>query len=239
VHDPQVAARLMPSGYPLGAKRLCQGTDYYETYNRDNTTLVDIQGSPIERFTPTGLRTADAEYELDTVVFATGFDALTGAPLAIDIRGRAGLPLAQKWGTGPRTYLGVATAGFPNLFFLAGPGSPSVLSNMVVSIEQHVEWVGDFIAYLREHELQSAEPTAEAERAWIAHANEVAEATLFPTANSWYVGANIPGKPRIFMPYVGGVGPYRERCDEVARNGYDGFALTASAETLAVASPLR
>jgi cyclohexanone monooxygenase len=197
------------------------------TYNRENVTLVNIRTSPIEAITPTGLRTADAEYELDSIVFATGFDAMTGPIFKIDIRGKDGCVLKQKWTDGPRTYLGIASAGFPNLFLITGPGSPSVLSNMIVSIEQHVDWITDCLAYLRTQGLRSIEPTVAAEDAWVVHVNEVANTTLYPLANSWYVGANIPGKPRVFMPYVGGVGNYRKKCDDIAEKGYEGFTLTA------------
>ncbi len=226
VRDPAVAEALSPQDHPIGTKRLPLDTDYYETFNRDNVTLVDVRKAPIETITPTGLRTQDAAYELDSIVFATGFDAMTGPLLNIDLRGRGSDTLRRKWADGPRTYLGVATAGFPNLFTITGPGSPSVLSNMIVSIEQHVDWIADCLAYLRAHDLTRIEPTVEAEDAWVAHVNAVAEMTLYPRANSWYMGANIPGKPRIFMPYIGGVGAYRKKCDEVAANGYEGFTLT-------------
>jgi cyclohexanone monooxygenase len=225
VRDPQVAEALLPRDHPIGTKRLCVDTGYYDTYNRDNVTLVDLRRAPIEAITPTGLRTREAEYALDSIVFATGFDAMTGALLKIDIRGRRGAALREKWAGGPRSYLGIMVAGFPNLFTITGPGSPSVLSNMIVSIEQHVEWVADCLAYLRERGLATIEATSEAEDAWVAHVNEVANTTLYPLANSWYMGANIPGKPRLFMPYVGGVGAYRKRCEEVAAQGYAGFAL--------------
>jgi cyclohexanone monooxygenase len=228
VADPQTAEALCPSTHPIGTKRICVDTGYYETYNRDNVTLVDVRRTPIERVTPGGLRTTAAEYNLDVIVFATGFDAITGAVLEIDIRGRGGRPLREKWADGPQAYLGLATAGFPNLFLVTGPGSPSVLSNMVCSIEQHVEWIADCIAHAREHGVQTIEATPEAERAWAAHVGEVAQMTLFPQADSWYVGANIPGKPRVFMPYLGGVGNYRARCDEVAALGYEGFELGAA-----------
>ena len=161
------------------------------------------------------------------IVLATGFDAMTGALLAIDVRGREGRRLKDKWSGGPRTYLGLATAGFPNLLLVTGPGSPSVLSNMVLSIEQHVDWIADCIGYLREHGLDTIEATPDAEAGWVAHVNEVADATLFPRASSWYVGANIPGKPRVFMPYLGGVGNYRTHCEGVAANDYEGFSVTA------------
>jgi cyclohexanone monooxygenase len=225
VRDRATAEALCPTTHPIGTKRICVDTDYYATYNRDDVTLVDVRSVPIVRLTPRGIETADAEYELDVIVFATGFDAMTGAVLDIDVRGREGRPLKDEWSGGPRTYLGVATAGFPNLFFVTGPGSPSVLSNMVLSIEQHVDWIADCIGYLCEHGLGTIEATRDAEDAWVAHVNDVAEATLFPRAGSWYMGANIPGKPRVFMPYLGGVGNYRIHCDRVAANGYEGFAI--------------
>ena len=227
VRDPQVAERLIPRGHPLGAKRPCIDTDYFDTYNRDNVTLVDVSATPIEEITPTGIRTSAADYELDCIVFATGFDAMTGAILAIDIRGRDGVRLRDKWRAGPRSYLGVATAGFPNMFIITGPGSPSVISNMVVSIEQHVDWIGDHVEFMRSRGLKGSEADVSAENRWGENVQEVANRTLFPKAtNSWYMGANIPGKPRVFMPYVSGVGPYRKICDEVAANDYDGFSFT-------------
>ena len=226
VRDPVVAETLSPRHYPVGTKRLCVDTDYYDTFNRDNVTLIDLRQGPIEAITPTGLRTPDEAYALDSLVFATGFDAMTGALLSIDIRGRAGRTLRQKWAEGPRTYLGLAVAGFPNLFAITGPGSPSVLSNMIVSIEQHVDWIADCLAYLRAHDGTAIEATVAAEDTWVGHVNDVGHATLYPLANSWYMGANIPGKPRIFMPYIGGVGTYRQICDDVAAKGYEGFALT-------------
>ncbi len=225
VRDPDVADRLVPRGYPFGAKRLCVDTGYYDTYNRDNVTLVDVVATPIEAITPTGIKTSAAEHELDAIVFATGFDAMTGALLAMDIRGRGGLTLRQAWEAGPRTYLGLSVAGFPNLFIVTGPGSPSVLSNVVLSIEQHVEWITDFVAYLRKHDIDWAEPRTQAQDSWVAHVNDVAGQTLFPVGNSWYLGANVPGKPRVFMPYIGGVGRYRAICDQVAAAGYTGFDL--------------
>jgi len=226
VRDPGVAETLLPKDYPLGTKRICVDTDYYETFNRDNVTLVDLRGESIEAITSRGVRTRASEYQLDSIVFATGFDAMTGALLSIDIRGRGGSTLRQKWADGPRSYLGIAMAGFPNLFTITGPGSPSVISNMMVSIEQHVDWIADCLAHLQAQNLKTIEATAEAEDAWVAHVNEVANATLYPLAKSWYTGANIPGKPRIFMPYVGGVGAYRETCDEIAAKNYEGFTMT-------------
>lgn len=228
VHDQAVAELLCPTTYPVGAKRLCQSDDYFGMFNRQNVTLVDVRSAPISAIAPDGLRTADAFYSLDAIVFATGFDAMTGALGRIDIRGADDLPLKEKWTAGPRAYLGVATAGFPNMFMVTGPGSPSVLSNMVLSIEQHVEWITDCIGYAGAHGYTQVEATAEAEKAWGEHVIEVAYSTLFPMADSWYAGANVPGKPRVFMPYIGGVGAYRERCDAVASAGYEGFALTVS-----------
>jgi cyclohexanone monooxygenase len=224
VRDPQVAEMLSPKNV-VGCKRLCSDTGYYETFNRPDVTLVDVAESPIEEITPRGLRTKKAEYDLDCIVFATGFDAMTGALSKIDIRGKEGITLARKWAAGPRTYLGVATAGFPNLFLITGPGSPSVLSNMVPSIEQHANWIARCIAYMGKHGVERIEPTLDAEDAWVAHVNEVADATLYPTCNSWYLGANIPGKPRVFMPYLG-FPMYVEKCEQIAANGYEGFTLT-------------
>jgi cyclohexanone monooxygenase len=226
VKDPELAAALTPTDYPLGTKRLCVDTDYYATFNRDNVILVDLRKTPIEAITPQGVRTTAGEYAVDSLVFATGFDAMTGALLKIDIRGRAGVALRDRWAAGPRTYLGLAIAGFPNFFTITGPGSPSVLSNMIVSIEQHVDWIADCLAHLRAERRQRIEATAEAEEAWVAHVNEVGHMTLYPKAKSWYMGANVPGKPRIFMPYIGGVGVYRQKCDEVAAAGYAGFTLS-------------
>jgi cyclohexanone monooxygenase len=236
VRDPAVAAKLEPRGYAIGTKRLCVDTGYFEIFNRDDVTLVDVREAPIEAITPRGLRTAAGEYELDVLVFATGFDAMTGALLGIDVRGRDGASLRAAWADGPRTYLGLATAGFPNLFVVTGPGSPSVLSNMVMSIEQHVEWIADCVAHLRANGVTAIEATPEAQDGWVAHVAQVAQHTLHGAANSWYNGANIPGKPRVYMPYIGGVGEYRRICDGVAARGYEGFVLEpARAATQAVA----
>jgi cyclohexanone monooxygenase len=225
VRDPQVADTLMPRDYPAFTKRLCVDSHYYETFNRPNVALVDLRRTRIEEATPGGLRTNEASLEFDSLVFATGFDAMTGALLAIDIVGRDGLQLRDRWQDGPRAYLGVMSAGFPNLFLVTGPGSPSVLSNMVVSIEQHVDWIAECIARLEARGVDTIEADAEAEEQWVAHVTELGNATLFPRAASWYMGANIPGKPRIFMPYVGGVATYRQKCAEVAASGYQGFRL--------------
>jgi cation diffusion facilitator CzcD-associated flavoprotein CzcO len=227
VKDPGTAELLCPKDHPYGSKRPPIDTDYYATFNRDNVSLVDIRSAPIEAITPTGLRTKDAEYELDVLVFATGFDAMTGSLLRIDIRGAAGRRLADAWAEGPRTFLGLQVAGFPNLFTITGPGSPSVLVNMPVAIEQHVDWIAACIEHMREQGKTRVEATEEAEAAWVEHVAEVAELTLFGKANSWYVGANIPGKPRVVMPYAGGQPLYRERCQAVAKSGYEGFEFGA------------
>ncbi len=229
VKDPVTAEKLIPKSYPFATKRLCVDIDYHVTYNRENVDLVDLREEPIETITPTGVRTAARDYAFDSIVYAIGFDAMTGPLTRIDIRGRGGLALKDKWAEGPKTYLGLMVAGFPNLFIVTGSGSPSVLSNMVVSIEQHVDWISDCLAWLHGRQQSVIEATAEAEDAWVAHVNEAAAGTLYVQANSWYLGANIPGKPRVFMPYVAGVGVYREKCDEVAARGYEGFAVSAAA----------
>ncbi|CAB4805448.1 MAG: NAD(P)-binding protein [Actinobacteria bacterium] len=225
VKDPAVASKLSPVDHPFGSKRPLIDTNYFDTYNRDNVTLVDIRSAPIQEITPTGIRTADGEYEFDVLVYATGFDAMTGTYNKMDIRGHDGLALKDVWAAGPLTYLGVSTAGFPNLFMITGPGSPSVLSNMPVSIEQHVEWISGVIECMQKDDLATFEADEQAQTDWVAHVNELASTTLFMQADSWYLGANIPGKPRVFMPYVGGVGAYRQKCDEVAAAGYVGFHL--------------
>jgi len=223
VKDPAVAELLSPRTV-VGCKRLCVDTNYYATFNRPNVTLVDVSQAPIEAITPGGLRANGREYTLDCIVFATGFDAMTGALTRIDIRGRGGRLLREKWAAGPRTYLGVATAGFPNLFMITGPGSPSVLSNMLPSIEQHVNWIATAIGHVSAHGAASIDATPEAEDAWVAHVNEVADSSLFPRCNSWYLGANVPGKPRVFMPYLG-FPQYVQKCNEVVAKGYEGFAI--------------
>jgi len=227
IENPEIADILMPDDHPVGVKRLCLDTGYLETFNASHVDVVDVRASPIERITPRGIVSGGKEYEVDCIVFATGFDAMTGALTSIDIAGRGGIKLKEKWAAGPRTYLGLGSAGFPNLFFITGPGSPSVLSNMIVSIEQHVDWIGDCIGRLTSGNVRSIEATAEAEDLWVAHVNELADMTLFPQANSWYMGANIPGKPHVFMPYPGGVGVYGEKLAEVAAADYAGFALNA------------
>jgi len=226
VRDPAVAALLTPKGVPIGAKRLCVDTEYYETFNRDNVRLVDLRASPIREIMPGGINAGDEVFALDAIVFATGFDAMTGALFNIDLRGRGGLALKDKWAEGPRTYLGLSVNGFPNLFIVAGPGSPSVVTNMVTSIEQHVDWIADCLTHMRERGLDSIEATPEAETDWTRHVGEVAETTLFVKVSSWYVGANIPGKPRVIYPYLGGGGAYREICEGVVAKGYEGFRFT-------------
>jgi cyclohexanone monooxygenase len=232
-----VAEKLVPQDHPFGSKRTLIDTDYFETYNRDNVTLVDIRSAPITEIVPTGIRTGDGrDHDLDVIVYATGFDAMTGSFNRIDIEGRGGQKLKDKWAAGPVTYLGLGSAGFPNLFMITGPGSPSVLTNMPIAIEQHVDWITAAIAHLDANGITTMEPTAEAEQAWVAHVNELAAPTMFMRADSWYLGANVPGKPRVFMPYAGGMGTYRIRCDEVAAGGYDGFLLGVAAEAPAPAT---
>ena len=235
VKDPQVAKLLQPTTYPIGTKRICLDTEYYETFNRDNVTLVDIRNAPIEEMTPNGVITGGKEYAFDAIVFATGFDAMTGSFARVDIRGRGGLTLKDKWAEGPKTYLGLMVTGFPNLFFITGPGSPSVLSNMIVSIEQHVDWITACLTDLRKKGIGAIEATQPAEDDWVAHVNEVAYKTLYPQANSWYMGANIPGKPQVFMPYIGGVQVYRQICNDVVANGYKGFAMTPAKQAATAA----
>jgi cation diffusion facilitator CzcD-associated flavoprotein CzcO len=225
VEDPDVAEKLAPKDYPYGTKRPPVDTDYFETFNRPNVTLVDLREAPITEVVPAGIRTTAAEYQLDVIVFATGFDAVTGSLVRIDIRGRGGVTLREKWDAGATSYLGLQVAGFPNMFTVTGPGSPGVLANMPTAIEHHVEWIADCIAHMGAHGLTRIEATEDAEQAWIDHVRAVAERTLYPRANSWYLGANIPGKKRVFMPYVGGFLPYTTRCAQVADRGYEGFAL--------------
>jgi cation diffusion facilitator CzcD-associated flavoprotein CzcO len=226
VRDAEVAEALSPRTFAYGTKRPCLDTGYYETFNSDHVHLVDLRKTPLAEITAKGVRTSEREYEVDAIVFATGFDAMTGALTRIDIRGRDGVALAEKWGEGPRSYLGLSVAGFPNMFTITGPSSPSVLSNMMVSIEQHVDWITDCVRWMRDHGLDEIDATQEAEDGWVRHVEEVGNATLYPTADSWYMGANVPGKPRVFMAYIGGVGVYRQRCDEVAAKGYQGYATS-------------
>jgi cation diffusion facilitator CzcD-associated flavoprotein CzcO len=228
VKDPIIAEKLIPKGHPYGTKRQPLDTNYYETFNKDNVRLVDATtDGPIEVITETGIRAGGKEYEFDIIVFATGFDAMTGPLKALHLKGRNGDTLDKLWADGPHTYLGLAISGFPNLFTITGPQSPSVLSNMPVSIEHHVEWIADCIDGMRKTGKTTIEATPEAQANWGAHVNEIVNTTLMPRANSWYMSANVAGKPRAFLPYLDpeGVGGYRKRCDEVAANGYQGFAL--------------
>ncbi len=229
VDDPQTAEDLCPYDHPIGTKRPCLDTGYYATYNRNNVDLVNLRRTPIEAITPSGIRTSEREVEVDAIVFATGFDAMTGALVSVDIRGKDGQTLKDHWQSGPRTYLGLLVTGFPNFYTITGPASPSVLSNMMVSIEQHVDWIADCLTHLRDTGNDRIEATADAQDDWIVHNNEVGAATLFPLANSWYMGSNVPGKPRVLMPYIGGVGVYRDECREVVENGYRGCVLSATA----------
>ena len=224
VDDPAIADMLIPE-YTIHCKRPVLDSGYFETYNRPNVTLVDINAAPIQAITPRGIRTSDGEYDLDIIILATGFDAMTGALLKIDIRGRDGLSLRDKWADGPVNYLGLQVPGFPNLFTITGPGSPSVLTNMMVAIEQHVEWVTDCISYMIKQKRVCIEATEEAQEAWVAHVNEVANGTLWVSCHNWYQGYNIPGKPRVFMP-LPGFPPYVEKCEAVVANGYEGFVLS-------------
>jgi cation diffusion facilitator CzcD-associated flavoprotein CzcO/acetyl esterase/lipase len=223
VEDPQTAAALCPADHPIGTKRPCLDTDYYATYNLPHVRLVDVRKHPIRHVTHAGIDTVDESFEFDAIVFATGFDAMTGAIAAVDIAGRGGLRLTDTWAQGPQTYLGLTCAGFPNLFLITGPGSPSVLSNMVVAIEQHVDWVLDCLTDLRVRGFDVVEATEAAEAGWMQHVKDCAAITLYPTANSWYMGANVPGKPRVFLPYCAGVDFYRAACDEVIARDYLGL----------------
>jgi cation diffusion facilitator CzcD-associated flavoprotein CzcO len=223
VKDPAVAEKLAPKDHRFGTKRVPLESGYYEQFNRDNVLLVDIRESPIERITPRGVKTKDAEYEFDIIIYATGFDAVTGPLNRIDIRGAGGLSLKEKWADGPRTYLGIQSAGFPNLLTLVGPHNGATFCNMPRCIEQNVEWVTDCLKYMREKGYERIAATAEAEEAWTNHANELAVGTLMSETPSWFFGANIEGKKRGVLMYLGGAKAYREKCDAVAANGYEGF----------------
>jgi len=239
VNDPVVAETLCPTTYPIGSKRLCVDTNYYETFNLPHVRLVDLHKHPISTITETGIDLVDESIEFDAIVFATGFDAMTGAVVSVDITGRDGVSLKQAWSDGPMTYLGLMSYGFPNLFMITGPGSPSVLSNMMVSIEQHVDWIADSLATLRTDGFDAIEPTPTAVSGWVQHTNEFADITLFPQANSWYMGANVPGKPRVFLPYPGGVDAYRRVCDEVVAQDFLGFERSGPAGTKTVDGVIR
>ena len=226
VNDQDVAESLCPTTYPVGAKRPCLDTDFYATFNKDNVHLVNLRETPIVGVTEQGIRTTDENYEFDAIVLATGFDAMTGALTAIDIVGQSGLKLADKWKAGPRAYLGLTIADFPNLFVITGPSSPSVLANMVYAIERHVDYVTEAIRFMRDHSYDAIAPTITAEDEWVAHVDELTSPTLYPAADSWYMGANVPGKPRVFMVYPAGLQAYLDHCDQVVADGYKGFELT-------------
>jgi cyclohexanone monooxygenase len=223
VKDLNVAALLTPTDHAIGTKRICVDTNYYETFNRPNVTLVDLRSDPIARMTPNGIKTGNATYDVDTIVFATGYDAVTGALSRIDIRGRDGLKLKDKWTHGPRSYLGLMVSGFPNLFIVTGPGSPSILTNVVVSIEQHVDWIARCLEHMHSTGSRTIEPTDDAEEGWVREVESVASKTLFPQTKSWYMGANVPGKPRVFLAYVGGFHNYRQICETAIADNYRGF----------------
>jgi cation diffusion facilitator CzcD-associated flavoprotein CzcO len=224
VADAEVAETLCPTNI-IGAKRLCVDTGYYATYNRDNVTLIDVKDRPVEAVTPKGVRAHGRLFEVDDLVIATGFDAMTGALMRIDIQGRGGAVLRERWAEGPSSYLGLGMAGFPNLFTVTGPGSPSVLTNMLPTIEQHVDWITDCIATMTRRNYTAIEPAREAETAWWAHVQEVAAVGIKATTDSWYLGANVEGKPRVFMPYLGGFPDYCRKCEQVAADGYAGFVF--------------
>ena len=227
VKDQNVAETLCPNDHPIGTKRLVLDTGYYETYNKQHVHLVNARKNPIAGLTKKGIRLEDGtEYEFDAIVFATGFDAMTGALKEIDIRTTDGRSLTKDWEAGPYTMLGLMSAGFPNMFMITGPGSPGVKSQMILSCEQHVDWIVDCLKYMAEHGKAAIEPTEESQHDWTMHVKDVADQTLYPKAASWYMGANIPGKPRVFMPYVGGVHVYKQKIEGVAANGYEGFTFT-------------
>lgn len=230
VKDPETAKKLMPYEYPVGTKRVCVGTDYYETYNRENVSLIDLRSEKLQRIEKDGIRTEQGFYPVDVLILATGYDAMTGALLAIDIRTTAGKSLREEWSYGPQTYLGLGIAGFPNMFVVTGPGSPSVFSNMVLSVEHDMEWIAGCLEYLRGKGYPSIEADPQAQEEWMDHVDEVASGTLLNKAASWYRGANVEGKPQKFMPYVGGVNTYQQKCRDIAANGYEGFVIGGAAD---------
>ncbi|OBF35470.1 cyclohexanone monooxygenase [Mycolicibacterium peregrinum] len=225
IDDPAVADVLIPKDHPIGAKRICTDDNYFQTFNRDNVSLVNLRATPIERIDPSGIDTTDAHYDVDALVLATGFDAMTGSVQKLNVVGRGGRTLNEEWAEGPATYLGLGVPGFPNVFNIAGPGAPSVLANMVLHSELHLNWVADAIAYLDAHGAPAIEAREDAAAEWVAECTRRAAGTLMPQANSWYLGANIPGKPRVFMPFVGGFGVYGEIIADVAAAGYKGFDI--------------
>ena len=228
VKDPEVAELLSPRGHAYGTKRPCMDTNYFQTFNEPHVRLVDLRKNPIRSITEKGIDFGNESKEFDAIVYATGFDAMTGAIVGVNITGKNGLTLKKKWEAGPLTYLGLTSVGFPNLFMITGPGSPSVLSNMMVSIEQHVDWIRDTLIEMREQGWETIEPTPVAEEGWRVHCGDCADITIFQETDSWYMGANVPGKPRVLFPYIGGVGRYRTICDDVRKNGYLGFELSGA-----------
>jgi cyclohexanone monooxygenase len=228
VKDPAVADRLTPKDHAIGTKRICVDSDYYKTFNNENVKLVDIRATPLEAISPQGIQTSDANYELDCIVFATGYDAVTGALERLNLKGEKGQNLKDEWTSGPRTYLGLMSVGFPNLFFITGPGSPSILTNVVVSIEQHVDWIARCIQHMNATQKSKIQAQAPAQEAWVQRVNDLAKNTLFPASASWYMGANVPGKPRVFLPFLGGLGTYTEICEQVISDGYRGFDFPSS-----------
>jgi cyclohexanone monooxygenase len=228
VKDPAIAEKLIPRGFPFGTKRLCLDTNYYATFNRDNVSLVDIRETPIERITRAGIKTSEKEYVFDLIVFATGFDAVTGPLLALNITGSAGCTLKEEWRAGPQSYLGIAIAGFPNLFTVNGPSSPSVLANMLQTIEHHIDWIANCIRYMQQRGFTRVDVDEKAQLAWAHEVAAIAGMTLYTKANSWYMGANVPGKPRVFLMYIGGLDRYVDRCEAIVRDGYVGFKFSAA-----------
>ncbi|WP_216847422.1 NAD(P)/FAD-dependent oxidoreductase [Arthrobacter sp. SLBN-53] len=229
IDDPEVADLLIPKDHPIGTKRICTDTNYFQTFNRPNVELVSVRATPIQSVDATGINTTNRHVGVDAIVLATGFDAMTGTLAKIDIVGRDGRRLVDSWSHGPRTYLGLGVDGFPNLFLVSGPGAPAVLANMVLHAEAHINWIADAIDYLDKHEVAAIEATADAVDDWVAECNRRADATLFPKANSWYMGANVPGKPRVFMLFIGGFATYLGICADVANAGYKGFSLLKGA----------
>ena len=229
VKDPATAAKLLPQDHPIGTKRICVDSGYFETFNRPNVKLVDLRSDPITGFDETAMLTRSSRYELDAMVFATGYDAVTGALERLNLRGEAGQTLRELWKDGPTSYLGLMTVGFPNLFTITGPGSPSILTNVIVSIEQHVDWITDCLAHMSSNGFQRIDAQQDAQDRWVTKVQDIATGTLFVKANSWYMGANIPGKPRVFLPFVGGFANYAAICRDVVSKGYEGFSFSDSA----------
>jgi cyclohexanone monooxygenase len=228
VNDPETAALLCPDNHPIGTKRLILDSNYYEIFNQSNVKLVDVRSAPIQEITRSGIKTTESEYQLDAIAFATGFDAMTGAIKEIDVRVDGGTTIEEQWDGGPRTYLGLMVAGLPNMFMITGPQSPGVKSQMILSIEWHINWIANCLSHMRNNNHTRVAAEVEAQQQWVDHVREVAGSTLYPLANSWYMGANIPGKPRVFMPYVAGVEAYTKECNRVTQNGYQGFEFSTN-----------